>query len=82
MAQLRATLAGFEDARIESADALSVTAVFTTRMGFQDDVEFVFNPSTQHIHFRSRSRVGLFDFGKNRSRMQIVSERFGQIAQR
>ena len=82
MAQLRATLAAFEDAHIESADALSVTAVFTTRMGFRDDVEFVFNPSTQHIHFRSRSRVGLFDFGKNRSRMQMVSDRFAQIAQR
>lgn len=82
MVQLRATLAAFEDARIESADALSVTAVFTTRMGFRDDVEFVFNPSTQHIHFRSRSRTGLFDFGKNRSRMQAVSERFAQIAQR
>ena len=76
------SLAAFEDAHIETADALSVNAVFTTRMGFQDDVEFVFNPSTQQIHFRSRSRVGLFDFGKNRSRMQIVSERFAQAAPR
>jgi uncharacterized protein (DUF1499 family) len=82
MAQLRATLAAFEEARIESADALSLTAIFTTRIGFRDEVEFVLDPAGQQIHFRSRSRLGLYDFGKNRSRMQAVSERFVQALPR
>ena len=76
MARLRATLATFTEARIESADALSLTAIFTTRLGFRDEVVFVFDPAQPVIHFRSRSLLGYYDFGKNRSRMQAVSERF------
>ena len=78
MAQLRATLAAFEEARIESADALTLTAVFTTRIGFRDEVVFVFDPAGQQIHFRSRSLLGLYDLGTNRSRMVAVSERFAR----
>lgn len=76
MARLRATLATFTEARIESADALSLTAIFTTRLGFRDEVVFVFDPAQPVIHFRSRSLLGYYDFGKNRSRMQAVGERF------
>ena len=82
MAQLRATLAAFDEARIESADALTLTAIFSTRIGFRDEVVFVFDPAGQQIHFRSRSLLGLYDFGKNRSRMRAVSERFAQAAPR
>lgn len=76
MARLRATLATFTEARIESADAGSLTAIFTTRLGFRDEVVFVLDPVQAHIHFRSRSLLGYYDFGKNRSRMQAVAERF------
>ena len=76
MVRLRATLATFTEARIESADALSLTAIFTTRLGFRDEVVFVLDPAQPVIHFRSRSLLGYYDFGKNRSRMQAVSERF------
>ena len=82
MAQLRATLAAFDEARIESDDALSLTAVFTTRIGFRDEAVFVLDAAAQQIDFRSRSRLGLYDFGKNRSRMQAVSERFAQTPPR
>ncbi len=81
MARLRATLATFTEARIESADALSVTAIFTTRLGFRDEVVFVLDPAQAHIHFRSRSLLGYYDFGKNRSRMQAVAERFAATPQ-
>jgi len=81
MARLRATLATFTEARIESADALSLTAIFTTRLGFRDEVVFVFDPAQPVIHFRSRSLLGYYDFGKNRSRMQAVSERFAATSQ-
>lgn len=81
MARLRATLATFTEARIESADALSLTAIFTTRLGFRDEVSFVLDPAQPVIHFRSRSLLGYYDFGKNRSRMQAVSERFAATSQ-
>ena len=81
MARLRTTLAGFNEAKIEHADALSMTVIFTTRLGFRDEVAFLIDPATQRIHFRSRSLVGYYDFGKNRSRMQAVGERFAMTAQ-
>lgn len=82
MAQLRTTLAAFDEARIESADALTLSAVFTTPIGFRDEVLFVVDPAGQQVHFRSRSLLGLYDFGKNRSRMRSVAERFGLAAPR
>lgn len=76
MARLRATLASFGEARIEAADGQSITTIFTTLLGFRDEVVFVFDPAQPVIHFRSRSLLGYYDFGKNRSRMQAVAERF------
>lgn len=76
LARLKRTLEGFPGARIVHSDATTVDTVFTTAAGFQDDVTFRIDPLKQRIDFRSRSRIGLFDFGKNRSRMQAFSERF------
>lgn len=76
MARLRATLSTFSDAKVERADEVSLTAIFTTRLGFRDEVVFLTDPSTQRIHFRSRSLVGYYDFGKNRSRMEEVTSAF------
>lgn len=81
LARLRATLAGFGEARIERADAMSLTTIFTTRLGFRDEVVFVLDPAQPVIHFRSRSLLGYYDFGKNRSRMQAVAERFAATPQ-
>lgn len=81
MARLRATLATFSEARIEAADGLSLTTIFTTLLGFRDEVVFVFDPAQPVIHFRSRSLLGYYDFGKNRSRMQAVAERFAATSQ-
>jgi uncharacterized protein (DUF1499 family) len=44
-------------------------------MGFVDDVEFFF-PDSAVIHMRSASRVGYFDFGTNRKRLEIIRDRF------
>jgi uncharacterized protein (DUF1499 family) len=54
--------------------------IFTTRVGFRDQVDFQIDEVAQRIHFRSRSLVGLYDFGKNRSRMQAFRARFEQQA--
>ena len=76
LALLQATLAHFPEATVTGDEALRITAIFRTTLGFKDEVIFVLDPSGQRIHFRSRSLLGLYDFGKNRSRMKAVVQRF------
>jgi uncharacterized protein (DUF1499 family) len=45
-------------------------------LGFRDEVEFRLDAEAQTIHFRSRSLMGAYDFGKNHSRMQDLKSRF------
>lgn len=78
MVSLKATLAGFPEARIMRTDATTLSATFTTAVGFQDRVDFIIDSARQHIDYRSQSRFGLYDFGKNRSRMAALAERFEQ----
>lgn len=47
-----------------------------TPAGFRDQVDFRIDPQAQRIDFRSRSLFGLFDWAKNRSRMQEFKRRF------
>ncbi len=79
LALLQATLAQFPDARIVASDGLSLEAVFTTSLGFRDLVDFRIDARARRIDYRSRSSFGLFDFGKNRSRMSAFSTRFEQV---
>ena len=79
---LRETLAQFPEAKILKTDGLSLEAVFTTPLGFRDLVDFRIDAQAQRIDYRSRSSFGLFDFGKNRSRMTAFSARFEQNAKR
>ncbi len=79
---LRATLAEFPEAQILKTDGLSKEVVFTTPVGFKDLVDFRIDAPAQRIDYRSRSSFGLFDFGKNRSRMSAFSQRFEQNARR
>jgi len=47
---------------------------------FVDDVIFLFDETERLVHFRSASRVGTYDFGVNRSRMEDISRRYGNRA--
>ncbi len=59
---------------VEATDTY-IHSVFTTRiMRFKDDVEFFFPRNNDIIHFRSASRIGQSDMGKNHSRMEMVRE--------
>ena len=82
VALIEATLKTFPEATVARSEPLSIVVIFTTRLGFRDQVDFQIDPSAQRIHFRSRSLVGLFDFGKNRSRMRDFAARFEQQARR
>jgi uncharacterized protein (DUF1499 family) len=43
---------------------------------FVDDVEFEFDDGAKVIHFRSGSRLGYYDFGVNRRRMENIIRQF------
>ena len=76
MERLHTTLASFPEASIVRAEGMTLEAVFTTPAGFKDVVDFRIDPALQRIDYRSRSTFGLYDFGKNRSRLQRFAERF------
>jgi uncharacterized protein (DUF1499 family) len=78
LALLKATLASFPEATVQQQDESTIKAVFTTPAGFRDDVIFLLNPHQHQIDFQSHSGFGLYDFGKNRSRMQAFTERFAE----
>lgn len=81
-ASLRATLAEFPEATIVKAGDLSMEVVFTTPVGFKDLVDFKIDAQAKRIDYRSRSSFGLYDFGKNRSRMTAFTARFEALPKR
>lgn len=73
---LKATLAHFPEATLTAGGPLRLELIFRTMLGFKDEVVFVLDPAGQRIQFRSRSLMGRYDFGKNRSRMVAVVTQF------
>lgn len=80
MELLQATVATFTEASVVRTQPLAMRVIFTTPAGFRDQVDFLIDPQAQRIDFRSRSLFGLFDWGKNRSRMLEFKNRFEQKA--
>ena len=57
-----------------------VHAKFTSRFfRFVDDVEFCIDDDLRIIHVRSSSRVGHFDFGVNRRRIERIRAKFAVL---
>ena len=80
MSLLRATLATFPEATIINTAPLYLEVIFTTTIGFKDQIEFRIDEASKRIDYRSRSKLGLYDFNKNRSRMQDFSASFKNVA--
>ena len=78
--RLKATLARFPEASIQRESGSVLETIFTTPLGFRDQVIFVIDDSGTKIDFRSRSLAGYYDFGKNRSRMREFSAAFATTA--
>ena len=56
-----------------------IKAEFTSAVfSFVDDVEFYFSETEKIIDVRSASRVGYYDFGVNRRRIEDIRTRFEQ----
>jgi uncharacterized protein (DUF1499 family) len=54
-----------------------IHVVFRSRVfRFPDDVEFYFDDAAHVIHFRSAARLGTYDLGVNRKRMQRITQTF------
>lgn len=69
--------------KIITAEDNYIRAEFSSRVfGFVDDIEFYFpdtNSTKTIIHVRSASRVGYWDFGVNRKRIEQVRNRLKSI---
>lgn len=61
---------------VEQTDLYLATEFCSRFFRFVDDVEFLIEPESQRIHFRSASRVGHSDMGANRSRMEKLRLEF------
>jgi uncharacterized protein (DUF1499 family) len=59
----------------DSGNYLKV-AVRSAFFSFVDDVEFEIDDAAKLIHFRSASRLGYYDFGVNRRRMEAIVQEF------
>ncbi len=76
LARLREILAKRADTRIVAADAGWLQVEFRTFLGFVDDGLFVLDSSPGVIQVRSAARVGYWDLGKNRRRLEDIRRAF------
>lgn len=70
------TLYAENNATVERVDERFVHATFKSTLGFVDDVTFVIQPEGGIIDVKSSSRIGYYDFGVNRKRVEALRERF------
>jgi uncharacterized protein (DUF1499 family) len=75
-ARLRDILGKRTDTRIIAADDARLQAEFRTVLGFVDDGLFALDAPNGVIQVRSAARVGYWDLGKNRRRMEEIRRQF------
>lgn len=67
--------------RIVTATDTYLYAVCRTRLfGFRDDLEFRYSTDDGVVHVRSASRVGIYDFGVNRRRVERVRKALRRVS--
>jgi len=77
-ARLHKILAARSDTRIITSTPTYLRVEFRTFLGFVDDGEFYLDAEKMVIHCRSAARLGYWDLGKNRRRMEEIRSRFGR----
>jgi len=76
---LKELMAGIPGTKILEEAERYLWVRFTSRiLRFKDDVEFHHDPGTGVIHVRSASRLGRYDFGVNRKRVEMIREALGR----
>lgn len=69
-------LGSSEGATVERAEDRFIHATFRSTLGFVDDVTFIVQPQADIIDVKSSSRLGYYDFGVNRKRVEKLRARF------
>ena len=70
----------YPEATIITNTSHYIHATFTTSiLRFVDDVEFLFDATSQQIHVRSASRSGYYDFGVNARRVARLRTQFDAL---
>jgi len=76
-------LSGMKRTRIVEDTGTYLHVEFTSAVfRFVDDVEFLFDAGAGTIHMRSASRVGYYDLGVNRSRLEAIRSRFDALTEK
>ena len=64
-----------KNARIVTSDENFIHVEFVSPLfKFVDDVEFLLEENSQTVQLKSASRVGSYDFGANRKRMDLIRD--------
>ena len=71
--RLAAAIGGMPGARVVRDDGAYLHAEFSSAtLGFVDDVELALDAAARVIHVRSAARLGRYDFGVNRARVEAL----------
>ena len=76
MDRLKKIAQGMKRANLVKETSNYLHVEFPTLLGFVDDVEFYADESQKVIHLRSASRLGYWDLGVNRRRMEAIRAEF------
>ncbi len=80
-ARLLAVIKGMKRSNIVTEQALYIHAEFTSAVfRFVDDAEFYIDDAQKVIHIRSAARLGYYDFGVNRKRMETIRQLFNNAS--
>lgn len=71
---LKQVITRMKRSKIVAFDDLSLKAESRTLLGFVDDVSFEVDVEAGVIHMRSASRVGYWDMGENRRRLEKIRQ--------
>jgi uncharacterized protein (DUF1499 family) len=81
MQRLRSVIEAMPRTKVTSAGAEGLRAEFKSAvLGFVDDVDCVLDAKARVIHIRSASRLGSYDFGVNRKRVETIRAAFDAAA--
>lgn len=79
IADLKAVVGSMKGATIVSKSAVYLHVEFQSDVfRFIDDVEFMVDDMAKVVHVRSASRVGYYDFGINRKRLEKIRQAWNQ----
>jgi uncharacterized protein (DUF1499 family) len=74
--ELREILAHRTDTTLTSSDDIMIKVEFRTLLGFVDDGLFVLDSANSLIQVRSAARLGYWDMGKNRRRIEEIRQSY------